>query len=89
MACTYDGELVELDRIGIDFTQFIEVPGVCDGMKEEAMLFMEDFNHTFKQNGDSNTGILDIDCTVSSKVKVTDETTRERYYKMRTLLKKY
>lgn len=77
LACTYDGELVELDRIGIDFTQFIEVPGACDGMKEEAMLFMGDFNHTFKQNGDSNTGILDIDCTVSSKVKVTDETTRE------------
>lgn len=77
LACTYDSELVELDRIGIEFTQFIEVPGVCDGMTEETLLSMGDFNYIFKQNGDSNTGILEIDCTVGCKVKVTDETTRE------------
>ena len=77
LACTYDGELVELDRIGIDFTQFIEVPGVCEGMTEETLLSMGDFNYVFKQNGESNTGILEIDCTVGCKVKVTDEITRE------------
>ena len=77
LACTYDGELVELDRIGIDFTQFIEVPGVCDGMTEEALLSMGDFNYIFKQNGESNTGILEIDCTIGCKVKVSDEITRE------------
>ncbi|HSQ88502.1 DUF3794 and LysM peptidoglycan-binding domain-containing protein [Romboutsia sp.] len=77
LACTYDGELVELDRIGIDFTQFIEVPGVCDGMTEETLLSMGDFNYTFKQNGENNAGILEIDCTVGCKVKVTDEITRE------------
>ncbi|MGL6106360.1 DUF3794 and LysM peptidoglycan-binding domain-containing protein [Romboutsia sp.] len=77
LACTYDGEIVELDKIGIDFTQFIEVPGACDGMSEETLLSMGDFNYIFKQNSESNTGILEIDCTVSSKVKVTDEITRE------------
>lgn len=77
LACTYDGELVELDRIGIDFTQFIEVPGVCDGMTEEALLSMGDFNYTFKKNEDNNTGILEIDCTIGCKVKVTDDITRE------------
>ena len=77
LACTYDGDLVELDKVDIDFTQFIEVPGVCDGMNEETLLSISDFNYIFKQNGDSNTGILDIDCTISSKVKVTDEVTRE------------
>ncbi|MCR8745815.1 DUF3794 and LysM peptidoglycan-binding domain-containing protein [Romboutsia lituseburensis] len=77
LACTYDGELVELDRIGIDFTQFIEVPGACDGMSEESLLSMGDFNYIFKQNGESNTGLLEIDCTVGCKVKVSDEVTRE------------
>lgn len=77
LACTYDGEIVELDKIGIDFTQFIEVPGVSDGMSEEVLLSMGDFNYTFKQNEESNTGILEVDCTVGSKVKVTDEVTRE------------
>ncbi|WP_122640874.1 DUF3794 and LysM peptidoglycan-binding domain-containing protein [Romboutsia sp. Marseille-P6047] len=77
LACTYDGELVELDKVDIDFTQFIEVPGVCDGMNEETLLSINDFNYIFKQNGDSNTGILEIDCTISSKVKVTDEVARE------------
>lgn len=77
LACTYDGDLVELDRVDIDFTQFIEVPGVCEGMIEETLLSIGDFNYIFKQNSESNTGILDVDCTISSKVKVTDEVTRE------------
>lgn len=77
LACTYDGELVELDRTGVEFTQFIEVPGVCEGMTEETLLSMGDLNYTFKQNNESNTGILELDCTVYSKVKVTDEVTRE------------
>ena len=77
LACTYEGDLVELDRVDIDFTQFVEVPGVCEGMYEETSLSIADFNYTFKQNGESNTGILDIDCTVNSKVKVTDEVSRE------------
>lgn len=77
LACTYDGEIVELDKIGIEFTQFIEVLGACDGMTEETLLSMGDFNYTFKQNSESSTGILEIDCTVNSKVKVTDEITRE------------
>lgn len=77
LACTYDGELAELDRVGIDFTQFIEVPGACDGMVEENLISMADFNYMFKQNNESNTGILDIDCTVCCKVKVSDEITRE------------
>ena len=77
LACTYDGELVELDKIGIDFTQFIEVPGACEGMTEETLLSMEEFNYVFKQNNESNSGLLEIDCTVECKVKVTDEITRE------------
>ena len=77
LACTYDGELVELDKVGIDFTQFIEVPGACEGMTEEILLSMGDLNYVFKQNNESNTGLLEIDCTVSCKVKVTDEITRE------------
>lgn len=77
LACTYDGELVELDKVGIEFTQFVEVPGAYDGMVEEVLLLMSDFNYTFKQNEDSATGILEVDATVNSKVKVTDEVTRE------------
>ncbi|MGL5693262.1 MAG: DUF3794 and LysM peptidoglycan-binding domain-containing protein [Peptostreptococcaceae bacterium] len=77
LACTYDGDLVELDRVDIDFTQFIEVPGVCDGMIEESLLSIGDFNYIFKQNGESSTGLLEVDCTVCSKVKVTDEVVRE------------
>lgn len=77
LACTYDGELVELERIGIDFTQFIEVPGACDGMVEETLLSMTDFNYTFKKNNETNTGMIEVDCTIGCKVKVTDEVTRE------------
>ena len=77
LACTYDGELVELDKIGIDFTQFIEVPGAGEGMTEETLLSMGEFNYVFKQNNESNSGLLEIDCTVECKVKVTDEITRE------------
>jgi hypothetical protein len=77
LACTYDGELVELDKVGIDFTQFIEVAGACDGMIEETLLSMVDFNYIFKQNSESNTGLLEIDTTVVSKVKITNEITRE------------
>ena len=46
-------------------------------MTEETLLSMGDLNYTFKQNNESNTGILELDCTVYSKVKVTDEVTRE------------
>jgi len=77
LACTYDGEIIELDRVGIDFTQFIEVPGVCEGMKEEVLLCIGDLNYLFKQNPESDTGVLEIDSTVASKVKVVDEVTRE------------
>ena len=38
---------------------------------------MGDFNYVFKQNNESNTGLLEVDCTVVCKVKVTDEVTRE------------
>ncbi len=77
LACTYDGEILELERVGIDFTQFIEVPGACEGMKEEVLICIGDLNYSFKQNAESNTGLLEVDCTVVSKVKVTDETNRE------------
>lgn len=77
LACTYDGELVELDKIGIDFTQFIEVPGAFDGMKEETLLSIGDFNYNFRDNSESSTAMLEIECTVCCKVKVTDEVTRE------------
>jgi len=70
-------ELVELDRIGIDFTQFVEMAGVSDGMKEEVLLTMSDFSHNFRQSSDSTNGVLEIDCTALCKVKVTDEVTRE------------
>ncbi|OJT71817.1 peptidoglycan-binding protein, partial [Clostridioides difficile] len=40
-------------------------------------LSMSDFNHIFKQNSESNTGLLEIDCMACCKVKVTDEVTRE------------
>ena len=46
-------------------------------MTEEVLLSMADFNYIFKQNSESNTGILEIDSTVCCKVKVTDEVTRE------------
>ena len=77
LACTYDSEIVELDKVGIDFTQFIEVPGVFDGMNEEILMNIGDFNYEFKRNPDNNTGLLEVECTVFSKVKVSEEVTRE------------
>lgn len=77
LACTYESDVVELDKVGIDFTQFIEVPGAFDGMKEEVLLSIGDFNYNFKENSESNTAMLELECTVCCKVKVTDEVTRE------------
>ncbi|MEG1409251.1 MAG: DUF3794 domain-containing protein [Terrisporobacter sp.] len=77
VAYTYEGELVELDRVGLDFTQFIEVPGVCEGMKEEAMVEIVDLNYVFKRNEETNTGALEVDCTARAKVKVSEDVTRE------------
>ena len=77
MACTLDSDVVELDKVGIDFTQFIEVPGAFDGMKEETLLSIGDFNYNFRDNSESSTAMLEIECTVCCKVKVTDEVTRE------------
>ena len=64
LAYTYDSDIVELERVGIDFTQFIEVPGVFDGMQEEILMNMGDFNYEFKRNEDNNTGLLEVECTV-------------------------
>ena len=77
IGCTYDCELVELDKVGVDFTQFIEVPGASDGMDEEALLYINEFSYTFSKSEDSNVGILEIEATVECRVKVTDEVTRE------------
>lgn len=77
IAYTYEGELVELDKIGLDFTQFIEVPGVCEGMKEEAMVEIVDLNYVFKQNEETNISSLEVDCTARAKVKVSEDVTRE------------
>ena len=77
LACTYDSDIVELERVGIDFTQFIEVPGAFDGMDEEILMNIGDFNYEFKRNEDNNTGLLEVECTVFSKVKVSEEVTRE------------
>ena len=77
LAYTYDSDIVELERVGIDFTQFIEVPGVFDGMQEEILMNMGDFNYEFKRNEDNNTGLLEVECTVFSKVKVCEEVTRD------------
>lgn len=77
VAYTYEGELVELDRVGLDFTQFIEVPGACEGMKEEAMVEIVDLNYIFKRNEETNTGALEVDCTARAKVKVSEDVTRE------------
>ena len=77
LACTMEGDAVELDKVGIDFTQFIEVPGAFDGMQEETLLSIGDFDYNFRENSESNTSMLEIECTVCCKVKVTDEVTRE------------
>lgn len=76
LATTYDSEVVELDRIGIDFTQFIEMPGAFEGMREEVLISLGDFNYNFKSL-EGNSGNLEIDCTVCSTVKVLDEVIRE------------
>ena len=35
LACTMEGDAVELDKVGIDFTQFIEVPGALMECKKK------------------------------------------------------
>ena len=77
LACTYDSDIVELERVGIDFTQFIEVPGAFEGMDEEILMNIGDFNYEFKRNEDNDTGLLEVECIVFSKVKVSEEVTRE------------
>ncbi len=76
LASTYDSEVVELDKIGIDFTQFIEVPGACEGMKDEVLINIGEFNYNFNESTE-NMGSLEIDCVVNCKVKIIDEVTRE------------
>ena len=46
-------------------------------MKEETLLSIGDFNYNFRDNSESSTAMLEIECTVCCKVKVTDEVTRE------------
>lgn len=77
VAYTYEGQLVELDRFGLDFTQFIEVPGASDGMREEAMVEIVDFMYTLKQNEENSASLLEIDATLRSKVKVCEDVSRE------------
>ena len=77
LACTYDSDIVELERVGIDFTQFIEVPRAFEGMDEEILMNIGDFNYEFKRNEDNDTGLLEVECIVFSKVKVSEEVTRE------------
>lgn len=76
LAVTYDSEVAELDRVGIDFTQFIEMPSACEGMKEEVLISLGEFNYNFK-NSESGNGSLEVECTVCCKVKVIDEISRE------------
>ncbi|MFI3210827.1 MAG: DUF3794 domain-containing protein [Peptostreptococcaceae bacterium] len=76
LAVTYDLEVVELDKVGIDFSQFVELPGAYENMKEEVIMSFGDFNYNFKKN-EGSTGHLEIDCVVCCKAKVVDETTRE------------
>ena len=77
LACTYDGEVIELDKVGIEFTQYIEVIGAYEGMKEEINTWLENMDYEFRQNEESNSGLLEIECSICSKAKVTDEITRE------------
>lgn len=76
LALTNELEIVELDKIGIDFTQFIEMPSACEGMKEEVLVSLGDFNYNFKKSEGTNSN-LEIDCTVCCVVKVIDEVNRE------------
>ena len=46
-------------------------------MDEEILMNIGDFNYEFKRNEDNNTGLLEVECTVFSKVKVSEEVTRE------------
>ena len=46
-------------------------------MDEEILMNIGDFNYEFKRNEDTNTGLLEVECTVFSKVKVSEEVTRE------------
>ncbi|SHH32635.1 DUF3794 and LysM peptidoglycan-binding domain-containing protein [Tepidibacter thalassicus] len=72
-----EGSLIKLNDVDIEFTQFIEVPGACEGMREYAYVDLLDFKFNLIDDEGGKCNSLEIDATIKSKVKVSESISRE------------
>lgn len=72
-----EGELIKLKESEIGFTQFIEVPGACEGMRENTFTDLTDFSFNLKEDEDGRARLLEVEAIVKSKVKVSENVSRE------------
>ncbi|SHK48915.1 DUF3794 and LysM peptidoglycan-binding domain-containing protein [Tepidibacter formicigenes] len=77
VALSREGDILKLKDNNIEFTQFIEVPGVVEGMKEDAYVELIDFKFDLKEDEEGKCNLLEVDSTVKSRVKVSENITRE------------
>ncbi|MDR1773309.1 MAG: DUF3794 domain-containing protein [Clostridioides sp.] len=73
IAVTYEDDIIELEKIITDFTQFVDIPEASEGMKEEVLLSLTNFDYNFKQNQDASNSVLELNANVNCKAKVSDE----------------
>ncbi len=76
IALSKEGDLIKGREEQIEFTQFVEVPGASEGMRENSFVELLEFNFNLKQE-EEETGVLEIDATIKSKVRVSENIIRE------------
>ncbi|OPJ54801.1 DUF3794 and LysM peptidoglycan-binding domain-containing protein [Alkalithermobacter paradoxus] len=72
-----DGNVIKLNKSNIDFTQFIEVPGAYDGMREDTVVNLTEFNFNLRGNEEGKISALEIEASVRSKTKISETVIKE------------
>lgn len=72
-----EGELNKLRSNSVEFTQFIEVAGAMEGMKEDCYMNLTDFKFNLKEDDLGKTNLLELDATISTKVKISENIVKE------------
>ncbi|WP_099191705.1 DUF3794 and LysM peptidoglycan-binding domain-containing protein [Tepidibacter mesophilus] len=70
-------EMIKLRSNSVEFTQFIEVAGATQGMKQDSYMNLTDFKFNLKDDDSGKTNLVEIDATVSTKVKVSENIVKE------------
>ncbi|KXZ38886.1 LysM domain-containing protein [Alkalithermobacter thermoalcaliphilus JW-YL-7 = DSM 7308] len=71
-----EGKIVKYSNKSIDFTQFVEVPGACEGMRDDIVLNISEVKFNLKEE-DGKISLLEIESTIRSKCKVSENVTKE------------